>query len=234
MPAAGDNKLRRQFRTRVVLFVLCAISTLVLLSTIHQAIQTLSRLDFVERERDQWQHPSEILRQLNVKDGDTAVDLGCGAGYFTLKLSPLVGPGGSVLALDIRRLPLFFLWIRKMTHGEYNVRLSRVEPDDPRLPAGTVDAVLVVNTYHEFAHPSLILYSVFRALRSGGRLVVADRSPSSAPGETRDAETTHHELALDVARAEISHTGFEIIQQQDRFIDRSDDEPWWLVVAQKP
>jgi predicted methyltransferase len=229
-----DEKARRQFRIRVILFVFCVISILVLLSTAYQAVQTLTRLDAVEQERDQWQRPSEILRQLSLKEGDTVVDLGCGAGYFTLKLSPLAGPHGAVLALDIKRLPLAFLWIRKMIRHQYNIRVIHVEPNKPNLPDGTVDAVLIANTYHELAHPSSILNSVFHALRSEARLVIVDRGRRSASVETRDAQRTHHELTLDVAEDEVAQAGFDIIQQQDRFIDRPGDEPWWLVVARKP
>ena len=63
----------------------------------------------IEAQRDQWQRPSEVMQALKVKDGDSVVDLGCGSGYFSLKLSDPIGRNGKVIAEDIRRLSLTFL-----------------------------------------------------------------------------------------------------------------------------
>jgi predicted methyltransferase len=81
------------------------------------ALQTFSRLDAVEANRDTWQRPSEVIAALDLKPGDGVVDLGCGSGYFTLKLSSLVGRDGRVIAEDIRRLPLAFLWFRAVARA---------------------------------------------------------------------------------------------------------------------
>ena len=51
----------------------------------YQGIRTLQRLKAVEAERDQWQHPADIVQALNLKAGDSVVDFGAGAGYFALK-----------------------------------------------------------------------------------------------------------------------------------------------------
>ena len=91
------------------------------------------------------------------------VDLGSGAGYFALKLSPAVGKRGQVLAVDLRRLSLFFLWTRALLRGQHNVHVIVGEEDNPRLPTGTVDAVLICNTYHEFSNPELMLNHIFRS-----------------------------------------------------------------------
>jgi len=118
-------------------------------------------------------------------------DLGCGAGYFALKLSWLVGPQGRVLAEDIRGLPLLFLRLRALLLNQHNVTIVRGEPDDPHLPAEGVDATLVANTYHELTDTGPILDHVFRALRPGGRLVVVDPSPEDAS----ERAAHHHETA---------------------------------------
>jgi predicted methyltransferase len=227
------DKLQRMYRVRVVVFLLCVILFVSFLSTTYQAIQTLGRLDEVERERDQWQRPAEILQALHLKQGSVVVDLGCGAGYFALKLSPLVGIQGRVLAVDIRRVSLLFLWIRAALRREHNITVIHSEPDDPHLRE-TADAVLIANTYHELTHPKRILGCVFKSLRRGGRLAVVDRGPESAHGEARDVEMQHHELPLDLAKQEIQQSGFEIMAQEHAFIHRPGDEPWWLIVAQKP
>jgi predicted methyltransferase len=201
----------------------------------YQAVQTLRVLTLVERERDEWQRPADILQWLNVKEGSVVVDLGCGAGYFALKLSPIVGPRGAVLAEDIRRESLAFLWIRRFTRNARNVRVIRGETDDPHLPPVPVDAVLIANTYHELDRPTAILSLVFRAMRSGGRLVVVDRGPRANGDGTHDASTKRHVLRPGAAADEIEQSGFKVVARDDRFIDRSGtDDVWWLIVARKP
>lgn len=101
--------MQRAYRVRVALFLTCAVLVVLFLSIVFQAIQTLERLEVVESERDTWQRPSEIVKQLNLKDGNVAVDLGAGSGYFALKLARVVGNYGRILAVDIHRLPLLFL-----------------------------------------------------------------------------------------------------------------------------
>jgi arsenite methyltransferase len=214
---------------RIVLFLVCAALVFLGLSTLYSFINTLHQLDAIESERDQWQRPSDVLRALDLREGNTVADLGSGSGYFTLKLAPAVGKQGQVLAVDLRKLSLFFLWTRALLRGQHGVIHVMVgDEDDPRLPTGSVDAVLICNTYHEFRHPELILKRVYQSLPAGGRLVVVDRAP-------RTTQTEHiPEVPLSVVEDELRQTGFEIVSHDDHFIDRPDDDPWWLVSARKP
>lgn len=213
---------------RVALFLGCAVLILLGLGTLYSFTNTLRRLDLIESERDQWQRPSDVLRALDLREGNTVADLGSGSGYFTLKLAPAVGKRGQVLAVDLRKLSLFFLWSRALLRGQRGVYVILGDEDDPRLPAGSVDAVLICNTYHEFSQPEVILKRVNQALRTGGRLVVVDRAPQ--PSET-------HEVALSVVESALRQTGFEIVSHDDRFIGRQVnpqvDDLWWLVIARK-
>ena len=213
---------------RLALFLICAILIFLAFSTLYSFTSTLNRLDVVESERDQWQRPLEVLRALDLRPGNTVVDLGSGAGYFALKLSPTVGNQGRVLAVDLRKLSLFFLWTRALLRGQHNVQVVVGEEDNPHLPTGTVDAVLICNTYHEFNDPELMLSHTFRALRPGGHLVVVDRSPRST-----EAEHTH-EVPLAVVEAELRQSEFEIVSHDDHFIDRPGADLWWLVIGRKP
>ena len=184
---------------RLALFLVCAILIFLALNTLYSFTSTLSRLDVVESQRDQWQRPSDVLRALYLQPGNTVVDLGSGAGYFALKLSPAVGKRGQVLAVDLRKLSLFFLWTRALLRSPHNIHVIVGEEDDPRLPAGGVDAVLICNTYHEFNNPELILNRVFRSLRPGGRLVVVDRTARAI-----EAQPTHEVLSGTVVETELS------------------------------
>jgi predicted methyltransferase len=213
---------------RIALFLACAILIFLALNTLYSFASTLTRLDTVESERDRWQRPWDVVRALDLRPGNTVVDLGSGAGYFALKVAPAVGERGQVLAVDLRKLSLFFLWTRTLLRGQHNVHVIVGEEDDPHLPAGTVDAVLICNTYHEFSNPGLILHRVFLSLRPGGRMVVVDRAP-------RETEAQHtHEVPLAAVEGQLRNQGFEIVSQDDSFINRTGDDLWWLVIARKP
>ena len=140
----SNNVTDRRPIFRLALFVVCAILILLALNTLYAFTNTLNRLDAVESERDQWQRPADVLRALDLRPGNTVVDLGSGAGYFALKLSPVVGERGQVLAVDLRKLSLFFLWTRALLRGQHNVHVIVGKEDNPRLPAGAVDAVLIL------------------------------------------------------------------------------------------
>jgi len=207
---------------------------LALAFVVTQALQTLDTLTIVERERDTWQRPDDILRHLNAVPGSTVVDLGSGAGYFTLKIAQRVEPGGSVLAVDLRRQSLAFLWYRAWRQGYAGVKVIRSEVDNPKLPPGPLDAVLIANTYHELMAPDPILRILFASMRQGARLVVVDRGPRD-DGESRSDAAAHHELTAATAEAEITSHGFQVTTSDHRFIDRAgDDDIWWLIVFRKP
>ena len=198
--------------------------TLILLYVVGQGMITLDRLTLVEKERDSWQRAPAIIAQLDLRPGSRVVDLGCGAGYFALKLSAAVGSTGTVQAVDILRLPLAFLLIRATRQGVHTLQVVLGDPDDPHI-SGSVDAVLVANTYHELSRPAIVLEHLRRALIPGGRLVIADRGP----------ESTNAEHAIDPARveAELRRDGFEILNRDDHFLDQPDEGPWWLIVARR-
>ncbi|HVW11726.1 MAG TPA: methyltransferase domain-containing protein [Bryobacteraceae bacterium] len=213
-------------RRRVWIFLLCAFAVFGGMYVLYSGLDTLRTLDAVEMERDEWQRPGDVLRALDVRQGYAVVDLGSGAGYFTLKISPLVGSNGQVLAVDLRRLSLSFLWIRSMFRSPRNIHLMVGSEDDPHIAPGRADAVLIANTYHEFLKPGIMIEHVFGALRSGGRLVIVDRGPGIA--------ADGHEIPMEAVADEIRHEGFQIVDCEDPFIRPPGDDPWWLLTARKP
>ncbi|MDQ2841551.1 MAG: methyltransferase domain-containing protein [Acidobacteriota bacterium] len=218
---------------RVPLFLTIVLTVIGGAAVLLQGIAALLQLGPVERERDSWQKPSEILQALDLHQGATVVDLGCGSGYFTLKLSPLLGNQGRVLAVDIRREPLIFLWIRSLVLPAHNVSIIHGQTTDATLGTVRLDAALISNTYHELTSAPAILEQLHRSLRRSGRLVVVDRGPELS-SESRQVEMQHHEVPLHLAEREIVQAGFQILSGQDRFIYSSTDSPWWLIVAVKP
>lgn len=224
----SNDAAQRRPIFRLALFLACAILILLALNTAHSFASTLTRLDAVESERDRWQRPWDVLRALNLRPGNTVADLGSGAGYFALKLSPVVGKQGQVLAVDLRRLSLFFLWSRALLRSEHNIHVIVGDESDPRLPTDGMDAVLICNTYHELGNPGLILHRVFQSLRPGGRLVIVDRAPRSIQAQHA------HEVPPSVVEDELRNQGFEIVSRDNSFIDRPGDDLWWLAIARKP
>jgi len=220
------------YRVKLLIFFACALAVFLVLDVGYSALNTISRLNVVEAERDEWQRPVEILQALELRPGNVVVDLGCGSGYFTLKLSSPVGGDGRVIAEDIRRLPLMFLWLRTISRREHNVEIVFGEPVDPHLPAH-VNAVLILNTYHEVRDARSILAHVSESLVAGGRLVVVDRWPR--PISAGATGLASHEVSAEQVERDLHEAQFEIVSRQDQFIEKDpDDEAWWLIVARKP
>jgi len=221
------------YRLKLFLFVLCALVIFFLLNTGYSALNTISRLDQVETERDRWQRPAEVLNALDIKPGDLVVDLGCGSGYFALRLSPPAGKRGRIFAEDIRRLPLVFLWFRTILKSERNVTVIHGDATDPRLPLRRAHKVLIANTYHELTDSQAILAHVSQSLVSGGRLVILDRAPKL---ETIGASPlADHEISAEQVESEVRRAQFEIVSRQNAFIEKDpENESWWLIVARKP
>ena len=209
--AVSDSQIKHAYRVRVWLFVVSVVLTVAVLVLITQGTQTLHRLDVVERERDSWQRPDDVIEPLRLKDGKVVAEVGCGAGYFALKLASKVGEHGNVLAEDILREPLAFLWIRALLRHQGNVRVVHGDLDNPHLPKEWLDAVLIANTYHEFTNPQSILGRTFQALRSDGRLVVLDRGPRSYHGESRATQMQQSQITAALVESDIRQSGFEVV-----------------------
>jgi predicted methyltransferase len=220
------------YRIKLLVFFMGALAVLFALNTAYSALNTISQLNAVEAERDRWQRPSEVVRALDLRLGDVVADLGCGSGYFALKLSAPVGDRGRVVAEDVRRLPLGFLWFRTISRHERNVTIVHGALNDPHLPAH-LNSVLISNAYHEFPDSHSILVHVYQSLVENGRLVIVDRAPQPANGVA--SESAEHEISADRVESDLRKVKFGIVSREDHFIDSDPDhESWWLIVARKP
>lgn len=185
--------------------------------------------------RDDWQRVPDILLALNATTGSRIADLGAGEGWLTQRLARHVGPSGRVFAVDINAGALDRLAETVARDSLRNVELVLGEPDDPRLPYGTLDGVVIVNAYHEMTSRVPLLDGVLRALRPGGLLVIVDNTPPDSV-QTRRAQTQRHALSLDFARDDLEAQGFEIVSADPAFIDRKMTEHsmrQWMLVARR-
>jgi ubiquinone/menaquinone biosynthesis C-methylase UbiE len=125
-------------------------------------------------EREQEEQPAKLLPLLNLKAGDVVADIGAGSGFYTFKLSPLVGDKGKVYANDIQPQMLNIIRTRAKQLKVTNVEPVRGTITSPKLPANTVDLMLMVDVYHEFDHPYEMIESMLKSLKIGGRLVFVE------------------------------------------------------------
>lgn len=135
----------------------------------HQAADWLDR-----PEREQEEAPTKLIEYLKFKPGMVVADIGAGSGYFSFRIAELVKPGGKVLAVDIQPEMLALIRQRAKQRHLTNVEPVRGEIQDPKLPEGAVDLILMVDVYHEFSHPFEMTAAMARSLKVGGRLVFVE------------------------------------------------------------
>src|SRR5688572_26305178 len=108
------------------------------------------------REREEEENPDLAMRLIRVQRGQTVADLGAGSGYYTRRLAKAVGETGKVYAVDIQQGMLDLLQASLAREKVTNVIPVLGTPDDPRLPADTMDMILLVDVYHEFGQPQVM------------------------------------------------------------------------------
>jgi ubiquinone/menaquinone biosynthesis C-methylase UbiE len=124
-------------------------------------------------DRDKWQKPAQIMDALNIADGSTVADIGAGAGWFTIRLADRVGPNGIVYAEDIQPQMIEAIKRRVARAQLKNVRTVSGTSSDPRLPA-PVDAVLIVDSFHEMEAPVVVLRNLASKLKPDGRIGILE------------------------------------------------------------
>jgi arsenite methyltransferase len=132
-------------------------------------------------KRDEYQKPQEVLAALAVRAGETIADIGCGSGYFTVRLAPQVGEKGQVLAVDVDPDMIRYLNRRLRDAGLRNVRTILAEPADPLLPDASVDRFLIVDTWHHIEDQSGYLALMKKMLKPGGQVVMIDFQKKELP-----------------------------------------------------
>ncbi len=128
----------------------------------------------IRPERDQEENATESFEKLGLKPGMVACDLGCGNGYWTLPMARDVGAKGIIYAVDIQREMLQKLRQRADRFDLKNIRPVLGTIDDPKIPVGELDLVLMVDVYHEFSHPVSMLWEIRRSLKPDGVIALLE------------------------------------------------------------
>jgi len=133
-------------------------------------------------DRAEWQRPDKIMDALGVAEASVVADLGAGSGWFTIRLAVRVGPNGLVLAEDVQSPMIQAIKVRVDRMGLKNVKTVLGTSTDPRFPV-PVDAVLIVDAYHEMEQPVVLLRNVASSLKSTGRIgIVQFTKEGGGPG----------------------------------------------------
>ena len=184
--------LRRGFGAAVVLVALALLTPIAGTAQRQQHGKLFPPEDLPQLEgpdRDVWQRPDQIMDALNIAEGSFVADLGAASGWFTIRLARRVGPNGRVYAEDIQ--PQMIEVIKRRVPRE-NLSYNNVETtlgtaEDPKLPIGKLDAVLIVDAYHEMSRPVALLRNAARALKPDGRLgIVEFNMAGGGPGPDMD------------------------------------------------
>ena len=183
-------------------------------------------------ERDAWQRPEEVMHALGIKPGTVVADVGCGRGYFTFHLAQRVGTRGKVYAEDVQGDELGE--IRREAHEKGLTQIETVDgaADDPGLPDGAIDVVLVVDAYHEMRHYNAMLAGIFRALKPGGLLALIDGA--AEPGRSRDEYYSRHRMPAAIEREDAEHNGFHFLREAPGFKRPESPKEYYFLILEKP
>jgi ubiquinone/menaquinone biosynthesis C-methylase UbiE len=148
--------------------------------------------------------PDQIMDAVGVTKGMVVAEIGAGRGRFLVHLAERVGETGKAYAEDIDAAALRHLENRCEKWGLFNVETIHGDITDPKLPVGELDLIIVVSSYHHFKNPVALLRKAKFALRSDGRLAIAEWLPWSK----NDREGT----TLEEMRIQMNAAGYELIR----------------------
>jgi predicted methyltransferase len=239
-PLDGENAMMPTKRSLFGRPIPDVIASLVLMIAMGAVTDSLRAQQGTPESRDGWQRPEDVMNALGAKPGSVIADIGAvgapgpGMGYFTFHLAARVGITGKVYAVDIRNERLEAMRERVAREGLSQVIVQLGAVDDPLLPEGSIDAILVSNAYHDFTDFDEMLQGMNRALKSGGTLVILDKEAQR--GLPRVAFHLAHEIPKELVREDATRNGFVFVREEPGFTpnDRQDVRRWYFLIFRKP
>lgn len=171
-------------------------------------------------EREAEEAPSKALAALELKAGMVVADIGAGSGYYTSRISKLVGATGRVYATDIQPGMIELLNRRIQGEGLSNVTAVLGAVEDPKLPAGSIDLAIMVDVYHELQNPQAFLQRLRPVFKPGGRLVLVEFRKE----DPRVPILEVHKMSVAEVKMELEAEGFAV----DKVIDVL---PWQHIIV---
>jgi SAM-dependent methyltransferase len=171
--------------------------------------------------RDQRLQINRVMDMLGIEPGRSVADIGAGSGWFTVRAARRLASSGTVYAVDINPDAIQYIEQRAKKEQLHNIKTILSKPDDPHLPANSVDAVLLLKTYHEIAHPIALLSNLRLSLKPGAKIGIIDRNGN---GE-------NHGVSKGVVIRVAAQAGFELHDFQD-FV-KGDGMDYFLIFTAK-
>ena len=168
-------------------------------------------------DRDKKLHVDQVMDLLGIAPGRSVADIGAGSGWFTVRAAARVGGGGSVYAEDINPEAIDYIAKRAEREKLGNVRPILGTVDDTKLPPHSVDAVLILKTYHEMAQPISLMEKLKLSLKPGAKIGIIDRN----------GDGTDHGIMADVVEREMGQAGFKRVGKYD--FTKSDGQDYFLI-----
>lgn len=176
---------------------------------------------FESEGRDQRLHTDGVMKALAITSGKNVADIGAGSGWFTVRAARKVKTG-TVYAVDINPEAIKYIDNRVQRDKLQNVKTILGKPDNPDLPPDSVDAVLLLKTYHEVAAPVELLRNLRSSLRPGARVGIIDR----------DGNGVNHGVHKEIVLREAGEAGYHLIEEHDNLVV-DDDMDYFLVLQVK-
>ncbi len=170
-------------------------------------------------DRDKKLQIDRVMDLLGIAKGKSVADVGAGSGWFTVRAARRVGTAGTVYAEDINPQYIQYIDQRAKKENLGNIRTVLGTPDDPKLPASSVDALMLMKVYHEIARPVPVMKMLRGALKPGGKLGIIDRNGSG----------TDHGLNQDVVEKEMGEAGFKLVAKYD--FTKADGQDYFLIFS---
>jgi SAM-dependent methyltransferase len=171
--------------------------------------------------RDKRLQINRVMDMLGIESGKNVADIGAGSGWFTVRAARRVTGSGTVYAVDINPEAIQYIDQRAKEEKLQNIKTIVSKPDDPQLPADSIDAVLLLKTYHEVAHPIVLLRNLCPSLKPGAKIGIIDRNGNGAD----------HGVSKDVVVREAAQAGYELRDSQD-FV-KADGMDYFLIFTRQ-
>ncbi len=172
-------------------------------------------IEWLEREnREAEERLSILVSALPLKPGMQVADLGAGSGVIARMMAPKVLPGGTIHAVDIQQEMLDRLTQQNEKAGIKNIKTVLGSFKSPKLPAGSIDLVLMVDVYHEFSHPFEMMKSTSEALKKGAWVALVEyRGEDPKVPIKADHKMTLAQIRKELGRKELN---LEFVRVDDR------------------
>jgi len=166
----------------------------------------------VRESRQREEDCASLLKELRLRRGQRVCDMGCGNGFYALKMAKIVGPQGKVYAVDIQPQMLRLLKARAAEAKIENIVPVLGSLNDPKLPEGELDLALLVDVYHEFSHPEPMLAAIRKSLKPQGVIALGEFRLEDPQVPIK----LLHKMSKKQIMKEFPPNGFRLVRQYDK------------------